>query len=80
MNQKNNTKSNKNNKEHFSVLGTISSFSFIYMLITLFAVFLSIRCNKKKFDFPHFLSALFCAPLYIAIMGGIKLEECISGK
>jgi hypothetical protein len=41
-----------------------STYTIFHMIVGLFALYLSFRCNKT-FDFGSFLAALFCPYLYI---------------
>ncbi len=37
----------------------------LWILLILYAVYLSWKCNGKKLELIHFLFALMCAPVYI---------------
>jgi hypothetical protein len=38
---------------------------FLWLVIIIYAIYLSWKCNGKKLELIHFLFALMCAPIYI---------------
>jgi hypothetical protein len=73
MNQQNNQQNNQQQKQQpnpdcsacpkSNTLQTI--ISFFWTLVTIFAIYLTFKCNKG-FNFGEFLLACCCAPFYVA--------------
>ena len=40
-------------------------YSVFHVILSVFAIYLSFRCNKQGFDVFHFVFALFCPLIYI---------------
>ncbi len=48
----------------------------LWILLIIYAVYLSWRCNDKKLELIHFLFALMCAPVYILYQLATKGLSC----
>ena len=69
MNYNNQVKKNEENKEHFTSTGTVlgisaGTYAMIHLLIAVFALYLSFKCNKG-FKFWPFVAAFCCPYIYI---------------
>jgi hypothetical protein len=63
-NKKDNTKENFG--EGYDKTEKKSNLIFVlWILLIIYAVYLSWKCNNKKIELIHFLFAIMCAPVYI---------------
>ena len=50
--------------------------SLFWTLLSLYAIYLSFKCNKGGFNIGHFLAALFFAPFYVIYQFANNFEDC----
>ena len=50
--------------------------SLFWTLLSLYAIYLSFKCNKGSFNIGHFLAALFFAPFYVIYQFANNFEDC----
>ena len=50
--------------------------SLFWTLLSLYAIYLSFKCNKGGFNIAHFLAALFFAPFYVIYQFANNFEDC----
>lgn len=50
--------------------------SLFWSLVTIYAVYLSFKCNKG-FNFGHTILAFCCSPLYIAYQLAVNYNKCM---
>ncbi len=52
----------------------------LWILLIIYAVYLSWKCNNEKLELIHFLFALMCAPVYILYQLANNGLECVTKK
>lgn len=58
---------------------TFNNYTNIFlMLLSMFAIFLSFKCNNGRFNSLDFIWAILFAPLYIPIKLGMHWNKCFS--
>ena len=50
--------------------------SLFWTLLSLYAIYLSFKCNKGGFNIGHFLAALFFAPFYVIYQFANNFDDC----
>ena len=50
--------------------------SLFWTLLSLYAIYLSFKCNKGGFNIGNFLVALFFAPFYVIYQFANNFEDC----